>query len=51
MNHPYTSIHSKRAIENQLELAEEKHHNDEYMQGVVDALMWILGQTPPPAED
>lgn len=51
MNKPYTCIHSKQAIENQLELAEEKHHSDVYMQGVVDALMWVLGQTPPPAED
>lgn len=51
MDKPYQSIHPKAEIERQLDNAEALHYEDRYMQGVVDALLWVLGRTPAPTDD
>ena len=44
--------HSSDAIDREIEACEGIHHyQDEYWQGVVDALMWVRGKTPPPSND
>lgn len=44
--------HTKRAIERELDACEGIHHyRDDYWLGVCDALMWILGRTPPPSNE
>ncbi len=51
MSNPATP-HSKEAIEREVEACEGIHHyQDRYWQGAIDALMWVLGSTPPPSTD
>ncbi|CCN69759.1 hypothetical protein [Vibrio nigripulchritudo] len=42
--------HSREAIERELEACESAPE-DSHFQGAADALMWVLGKTPPPSTD
>lgn len=44
--------HTAEAIEREINACEGIHHyRDDYWQGVVDALMWVQGKTPPPSSE
>lgn len=45
-------IQTKEAIEAELDKCEGlPHYSSDYFQGAIDAMMWMLGKTPPPSAD
>jgi len=59
MNHldmPFVAPHTRLAVLNELDKAQQLEEinaevvDKTYSEGVTDALLWVMGKTPPPSE-
>jgi len=56
LNMPFVAPHSRLAVLNELDKAQQLEEinaevvGKSYAEGVSDALLWVMGKTPPPSE-